>query len=171
VLDISAPHDAPPRAFGGGGSGSFDSSSKAQGWGSWSPLQKGCAVGWLLFFWILVFAILGLSAQTRSIVGGLRNYNAAEVKQKAPPAALGLPPPLASLSWPELLAVARGSTVVFASWSDTLAGIKPHPIDDYLSGVLAPWLLSQFQVTLKHLRLNGTVEAVNMVVAANATGS
>ena len=69
-----------------------------------------------------------------------------------------------------MLYVARGTTV-FASWSDTLAGESPHPIDDYILYTLAPWMLSQFQITVVLLGLNETVEAVNMVITANATGS
>ena len=51
----------PDGARGGG-------AASSSGWRSWTLLQKGCAAFWMVFFWILIFAVLGLTAQTRCAV-------------------------------------------------------------------------------------------------------
>ena len=59
----------------GGGDVSVQRPS-AGGFASLGIVAKGAAIFFMVFFWILTFAILGLSAQTRLLVGGLHNYNA-----------------------------------------------------------------------------------------------
>jgi hypothetical protein len=53
---------------GFGPDGTPSHTALSAGWGHWSALQKGCAGFWTVFLFIVLFAVLGLSAQTRCAV-------------------------------------------------------------------------------------------------------
>jgi putative thiamine transport system substrate-binding protein len=71
--------------------------------------------------------------------------------------------PLALPAWPELLAKARGQTVYFNAWAG-----------DEKTNAFIAWVgdqtLARYGVTVQHVRLKDTAEAVTRVVAEKAAG-
>jgi putative thiamine transport system substrate-binding protein len=76
---------------------------------------------------------------------------------------LALAAPVAAEPWAETLAAARGQTVWWHAW-----GGDPRT-NDFIAGVAAE-VQAAYGVTLNHVKLADTAEAVNRVVAERAAG-